>query len=148
MRPTGITPLQSTCFCILMEFFFCSVIQILWNLDLDGYILLTTDGRVHHGNDAFSSETDLGAGLHAFTDLADNFSIKCWNSSFTAENSCCVRDGNGSVNIGALSFISRTGSYGNLQTQLPRLAATGSWHTFSNQANPLAGIDTCRNVNL
>jgi len=131
-----------------MKFLLRGIIQILWNLDLDGYILITTDGRVLHGNDAFSSETDLGAGLHAFTDLADNISIKCWNSSFTAENSCCVRDGNGSVNIGALSFISRTGSYGNLQKQITRLAATGSWHTFSFQADALAGIDTCRNVNL
>ena len=73
-----------------MKFLLRGIIQILWNLDLDDYILITTDGRVLHGNDAFSSETDLGAGLHAFTDLADNISIKCWNSSFTAENSCCV----------------------------------------------------------
>ena len=61
MRPTGITPLQSTCFCILMEFFFCSVIQILWNLDLYVYILITTDLLFLHGNYAFSSETDLVA---------------------------------------------------------------------------------------
>ena len=131
-----------------MKFLLRGIIQILWNLDLDGYILITTDGRVLHGNDAFSSETDLGAGLHAFTDLADNISIKCWNSSFTAENSCCVRDGNGSVNIGALSFISRTGSYGNLQKKVTRLTAAGSGHAFSFQTDTLAGIDTCRNVDL
>ena len=131
-----------------MKFLLRGIIQILWNLDLDGYILITTDGRVLHGNDALSSEPDLGTGLHAFTDLADHVSVKSRNRSFTAENSCCVRDGNGSVNIGALSFISRTGSYGNLQKQITRLAATGSWHTFSFQADALAGIDTCRNVNL
>ena len=148
MRSIGITPFQSTCPCILMKFLFGSVIQILWNLDLDGYVLVTADGRVFHGNDALSSEPDLGTGLHAFTDLADHVSVKSRNRSFTAKNSRCVRNGDGGINIGSLSLISRTGSYGNFQKQVTRFSAAGSRHSFSFQTDTLAGIDTCRNVDL
>ena len=31
--------------------------------------------RVLHGNNAFSSQADLGTGLHTFPDLTDNISI-------------------------------------------------------------------------
>ena len=73
MRSGGITPFQSTGLCIFMEFLFCGIIQILRNLDLNGYILITADGRVLHGNNAFSSQADLGTGLHTFPDLQITF---------------------------------------------------------------------------
>ena len=75
-----------------MEFLFCGIIQILRNLNLNGYILITADGRVLHGNNAFSSQADLGTGLHTFPDLTDNISVKGGNGGFTAENSGCVRN--------------------------------------------------------
>ena len=131
-----------------MEFLFCGIIQILRNLDLNGYILITADGRVLHGNNAFSSQADLGTGLHTFPDLTDNISVKGGNGGFTAENSGCVRNRNGGINIRSLSFIARTCSYGNLQKKVTRLTAAGSGHAFSFQTDTLAGINTCRNMNL
>ena len=42
----------------------------------------------------------------------------------------------------------RTCSYGNLQKKVTRLTAAGSGHAFSFQTDTLAGINTCRNMNL
>ena len=123
-----------------MKFLFCGIIQILRNLNLNGYILITADGRVLHGNNAFSSQADLGTGLHTFPDLTDNISVKGRNGGFTAENSGCVRNRNSGINIRSFSFIARTCSYGNLQKKVTRLAAAGSGHAFSFQTDTLAGI--------
>ena len=103
----GVISFQAAGFCIFMQFFFCGIIQILLNLDLDRNILVATNLWIFHGDDTFSSETDPGTGLHTLPDLADYVSIQGRNCGFSTEYSSCIRDGNSCVNIGTLPFIAR-----------------------------------------
>ena len=87
------------------QFLFCFLAEMSGHIYLHSHILVAMNRRILHGNDPLSSQTDPGAGLCPFPDLADHISIEGCYQSFPAKH--CGRKWymHGRIYIHALSFI-------------------------------------------